>query len=180
MAGADTDTLAVQDRSEVVRVHILECEAHHSAPLADGGSVDAQPFDLGEPRLGERHEAPLVGEYPVHSDPLEVGDGGRETNRASGVRSSRLELVRQHVPGRPVVVNELDHVSATLVGRHLFEELAPADKPAESHWPEHLVAAESVEVDPHLIDTDGKVRSALGAVANGYRGRTLPHEPDYL
>src|SRR5688572_27926122 len=120
MAGADTDTLAVQDRSEVVRVHILECEAHHTAPLADGGTVDAQPFDIAEPRLGESHPAPLSVGYPGRYDPLCAGDDSSETICIRGSRSWRLELVPQHVPGRSVVGYGLTQVSATLARRYFF------------------------------------------------------------
>ena len=76
-------------------------------------------------------------------------------------------------------MHELDHVAAGLIWRDLLEHLPLADQSADSHWPEHLVPAESVEVDAERIERNRKVGSALRTVANENRVRLLPHQsPD--
>ena len=86
-------------------------------------------------------------DHSIHSDLVEILHRGGEPDCVSGVRGSSLELVREDVPRCPIVVHELDHVTAGLIRWHLLEHLALADQPADSHRAKHLVSAESVEID---------------------------------
>src|SRR5438105_761694 len=88
--------------------------------------------------------------------------------------------MRQHIPRSAVVVHKLDHVAARLVRRHLLEQLALADQAADSHRAEHLVAAESVEVDAERVEGNREMGSTLCAIADQDRVRLLAHEANDL
>src|SRR5678815_1488727 len=86
----------------------------------------------------------------VHTDFIEIIGGSCKSNSVRGIRSSCLELVRQSIPRRRLIVHKLDHVAAHLVGRHRIEHRAVTNQSADSHRATHLVSAERVEVDAKI------------------------------
>src|SRR5581483_7714291 len=112
----------------------------------------------------------------VHADGVEILNGCRQSYRPTKVRRAGLEFVREHVPGRVLVADELDHVASCLVRRHLLEEFPFAYQPANPCGAQHLVAAEGVEVDSEVVELDSHVRRALRAIYYcRYAARDLPH-----
>ena len=104
-----------------------------------------------------------------HPDAAQIVARRGEANGVAHVRRARLELVREHVPRRALVADELDHVAARLIRRHRLEQRAPAHETADAHRAEHLVAAERVEVDAERIEIEREVRRGLRAVAHDHR-----------
>src|ERR1700694_6305251 len=106
MPRAYADSLAIENRRQSVRVHIDHREADDAATLPCRRSVDVETLDRGEALLCCRHQRALVRENAIHSDVVEILDGGGEPNRVGSIGSSRLELVRQHIPRRASIAAE--------------------------------------------------------------------------
>ena len=141
-------------------------EAHNAAALLGWRTVYPNPVDLREPLRCQASQRPLVREHVVHPDSIEVLTCGGQPDGVGHIRRSRLELVRQHIPGRLAVAHELDHVAPELVRPHRLEDSASADKSPDAHRTTHLVSAERIEIDVEVIETDTQVRGALRPVTH--------------
>ena len=68
-----------------------------------------------------------------------------------------------------------DHVAAGHERRHRLEQLAASPQRPRAGGPEHLVAAEDVEVGADLLDVDRHVRDRLRAVDQDQRAGRVGH-----
>jgi hypothetical protein len=99
MTRADRDALAIDDRSDVVRVDAVEHE-RQDARLAARRSDEAETVDGGE-RLGSvLEQVLLVLANPRKADRLDVVDRHAKRDGPGNIRCAGLELVRQVVPRR--------------------------------------------------------------------------------
>src|SRR6185436_11109156 len=123
--GANADPRLVEHGGEVMRVDPVHGEAYDAAARFQvAGAVRPNAAHGGEAHEDARDELHFVRAHLIHPDAIEIIARGREPHRVSDVGCSRLELVREHVPRGAVVADELDHVAAHLVRRHLLEQRA--------------------------------------------------------
>ena len=100
----------------------------------------------------------------VHADGGQVVGGDAQPDGVADGRGPRLELPGDLVEVAPPEMDLADHLATGEERRHRFEQLAPRPQRPGAHRPEHLVAAERVEVGPERLDVDRHVRHGLGAV----------------
>src|SRR5258706_6569890 len=98
MAGANANALTVENRRQIVGMHVAEGEAQNSAPLAGRRAIDMEALDRREPFLRRGHQRSLVRAPTVHATLVEILDHRGETDGIGRVRCPGLYLVRQHVP----------------------------------------------------------------------------------
>src|SRR2546425_8928097 len=139
VAGPNTDAVAVQDRRQVVRMNVAVRERHDAGTVV-ARSIDRDALDLRQALDRQAGQLLLVRGDVVHSQLLEIGDGGAKPDGGFDVRRSSFELVRNLVPRRAVVPHPLDHFAAAVVGRHRLEQRRLGDQRPASHGREHLVA----------------------------------------
>src|SRR6266404_9849816 len=120
MAGADRDTVVIEDRSDVVRVYAVEHEGKY-ARFSPRGPDDAQAVDSRESCGGILQQITFMGHRSLKIDTVQIVDRGTESDTPRYVRRPRLKLMREVVVGGFFEGDGLDHVSAPLVRRDLFE-----------------------------------------------------------
>ena len=94
-------------------------------------------------------------------------------------RCAGFKLERQLVVGGALKGNVLYHLAATLIGRHLLQQLLAAIHNSHAHRSIHLVTRKAVEVAPQLLHIDGKMRYCLRSV-DQYRYPVAMGNVDYL
>src|SRR5205085_11204764 len=97
---------------------------------------------------------------------LELVDRRAEPHGRGDWRGARLELVRQVAPGRLLVPDRVDHVTAEQEGLHLLQQLGAAPERADAARSAHLVAGDREEVAVERLHVDSQVRRRLRRVAD--------------
>ncbi len=95
MPGANTDAVLVEDRLEIVRVDVAECEADGAAAdIRVEGAVDRQAVDGGQPFEGVSGDLDLVLADFLHADRREVVDSRSEPDGFGDGWCAGFELLR--------------------------------------------------------------------------------------
>ena len=122
-----------------------------------------------------RHELALVGADVVHAEVHQVLGGHAQPDRVADGRRAGLELPGDLVELAAPQVDLADHLAAGEERRHRLEQLASRPQRTRTHRPEHLVAAERVEVAADLLDVDRDVRHGLRPVHQDQRPCRMRH-----
>ncbi len=137
--------------------HRAAAQAHVRRPVDRRAGVE-QPVDR------VRADLLLMLTDGVHPEHVEVVDRRPEPDLLREVHRAGLELVGDHVPGRAVVEDLVDHVPAAEEHVHRLEMLELAVQPARGGRAEHLVPADREEVAVELGDVHRHVRNQLRPV----------------
>src|SRR3954447_7112111 len=113
VADPDGDAALIQQLAHVVGVDAVEGERDRAATVVGRGRADdAEPLDLLQRAEGVAGELVLVLADRVHAELGEVVDRGAEADGLGDHRGARLELVRQHGPGRAGHRDLVDYLAA--------------------------------------------------------------------
>jgi len=150
---------AIQDGAHVVRMHVGEVEAHHTASCLEVARTEdrdiANFVQNIEEVAGQRH---LMRVDAIATDGVDVVAGGGETDCAGdvGVPASNLcgtvfQVVRSSV-------TLLIMLPPARKRRHALEQLGTRPQHADAHGSAHLVAAERDEVAVEIACREAHVR----------------------
>src|SRR5438105_9018718 len=108
MPGANADSIAIEDRRQIVRMNVAVREWNDARPMVSW-SVDGDALDLREPFDRDPRQRGLVLGDPLHSQLVQIGDRGGEPDCRLHVGRPTFELVRDLVPGRAIIPNPFYH-----------------------------------------------------------------------
>ena len=106
----------------------------------------------------------FIGCDIFHPDAREVINGRPQPIAAGDVGRSRFEFVRDVIVNGLLKSDGQNHVAATLVGRHGFQQLGLAIKRADARRPEELVGRNRVEIAAQRLHVNLHVGRGLGAI----------------
>src|SRR5262249_40860298 len=165
MTGADGDSPRIEVPEDVggrvSRQH--EREDGHSLRRRVR-SKQPQPRDVAQ--LLERilRELPLVAFEYASVLSAQVLNGSREADRPRNVRRAGGELASRVLEFLGREIDLMCHIRSGLIGRHVFEQLAPSPEDPDTHGTEHLVAGERQEVTAESLHIKRNVRSGLRGI----------------
>src|SRR6201988_2947587 len=111
MTRANTDAVAVENRREIVRMHVAVREWNHSGAML-ARAVHIHAFDLRKPFDRGLRQLLLMGRHVLLPECLEIGDGSGEPDGRLDVGCAPFELVGDAVPARAVIPDPFDHLPA--------------------------------------------------------------------
>jgi len=121
-----------------------------------------------------------VGGGRLQTDAAQVVDGRTEADRAGDVGRAGLELVGQLGIGGLFEADGMDHVAATLIGRHGFQERAFAVQHADARGAVKLVPRKRIEVGIKRLHVSRPMCNPLGAVDQHLGAGLVGHGDDLL
>ena len=163
VASADGDAELVEERADIIGMRIADKEGEDGG-LAGCGAKDADTGDLKDTLGGIAQEAILLGGDVLDAHLVHKRDGFAKSDDVAHRRGARLELERKLVVGGLFKGDVFYHLSPTLIGRQLVEDLLAAIDDADTHGTIHLVARETIEVAPQRLHIDSQMRDGLGTV----------------
>ena len=163
---AQRHAVAVGDGHHVVRVDVVEQEAHEAAALGLGAE-EAHAFQLTQTLVGVGGQFEVVAEDVLAADGVEVVQRSVQADGAGDVRRAGLEFMRERVPRALEVVHRGNHLAAAVPRRGLFQHFLAPVKHADAGGAANLVAAERVEVAADGLHVHHHVARTLRAVHEG-------------
>ena len=160
-------------------MHAIENERQHANLLACS-SDQAQAMDRAEQFRPVIQQVSFVTGRTIDSNLRDVIQGRTESNSSSNMRSTRFELVGQFVINGLLECNGTDHVAASLVRRHAFEQIFTAVQNPNARRPEHLMAGKRVEITVQGADVYVFVRYGLGAIHKHGYAPSVRHPNDFM
>src|SRR5262245_46888967 len=114
MAGANRDSFAIENRSDVVRMNAFDYEGQNACFFSRGAD-QTQSRNPRERCSAVGQKLMLVPCNSVEPDFIHVIESGSERNRSCNIRRARLELMRQHVVSGLLESDRSYHIPAALV-----------------------------------------------------------------
>lgn len=163
MAGADCNPLTVEVFGDTfVRMSVYG--EGEDAGLIGRSADESQTGNPTEKVRGVFQKRVLVCGDRRDADFKDVVDRCSDPDRASDVRSPRLEFFRRVLEDSFFKPDILDHMSTTLPWREQFEKMSLAIEGSDACWSKYLMSREHEKIGIERLNIDGDVRSGLCAI----------------
>ena len=139
VAGANGNSLPVDDGSHVVRVDVAEHERNRSGPML-GFADQAYPRQPRKCGLRVGNQFCLVARDGLHANRLHVIQRRAEADGTRDVRRAGFEFGRRRCIARLFERDRHDHVAAALPRRHGFQQTLLAVEHADARGAVNLVS----------------------------------------
>jgi len=139
VAGPDGDSIAIEHRTDIMRMDTLEHKREHAHLLARS-SDQSQAWNRTEQLCAITKQFLFVRCGAIDAYSRDVLQRGAEPNDSGDMRRTCLELVRQFVVDRLLESDGADHVAASLVRRHLLQQLLTSVQNTDARRAEYLMA----------------------------------------
>ena len=98
-----------------------------------------------------------MSRYVGHSGAIEIVDGCAEADRICNIAGAGLKSLRGRLVKSLFEGDVMDHVSAALPRRHMFEHIRFSTHDADAGWREDLMTGEDEEVAIEGLDIHAHV-----------------------
>src|SRR4030095_10672364 len=95
---------------------------------------------------------------------LQIIDCRAQSDPTRNMGRTRLKLIRQDVVVGFFEGYQADHITAALIGRHLFQELTTPVQHTHAGGPKHLMAGKRVKITAEILHINSQVRHRLCAI----------------
>ncbi len=167
VAGADSDTVPVENLSNVMRVRPFEAKRQHGT-LVRRLTMDGQAIYAPESLISARVQRIFMR---LHICMIERRHPVQRCSQADSLEDWRctcLEFVRRRIVGHPVAGHDFDHLAAPLIGPRTIQRFCCPIERADARRAIEFVPGHDIPVTPERLNIDLQMDRSLAAIGQHF------------